>query len=96
MRKIKTIDYSIEQNKAQYKLDWQTATILALSSGNVGKYEFLTDEEVLLEKRILEKSAIIKRFEYSPLDCEFKKTDWYYKMQYQRLDKVYEFVWNTE
>ena len=30
------------KNKAQYDLDRQTATISALSSGNVNKYEFLT------------------------------------------------------
>ena len=39
--KIKTIDNKIEQNKAQYNLDRQTAKISALSSGNVSKYEFL-------------------------------------------------------
>ena len=38
-KKIKTIDNKIEQNKVQYNLDRQTATISALSSGNVGKYE---------------------------------------------------------
>ena len=34
-KKIKTIDNKIEQNKDQYNLDRQTATISALSSGNV-------------------------------------------------------------
>ena len=33
--KIKTIDNKIEQNKAQYNSDRQTAKISALSSGNV-------------------------------------------------------------
>ena len=51
----------------------QTAKILALSSGNVGKYEFLTSEYVLPEKGLLEKAATIKRFEYSPLCSELKK-----------------------
>ena len=37
--KIKTTD--------QYDLDRQTAQISALSSGNVGKYKFLTGEVVL-------------------------------------------------
>ena len=32
----------------------QTAKISPLSSGNVGKYEFLTGEEVLPEKGLLE------------------------------------------
>ena len=39
---IKAINKKIEQNKAQYNLDRQTATISALSSRNVSKYEFLT------------------------------------------------------
>ena len=59
--KLKTINNIIEQNRAQYDLDWQTAKILALSSGNVGKYEFLTGEDVLPEKELLEKAATIKR-----------------------------------
>ena len=49
------------------------ATIAALSSGNLDKYERLTGEDILPEKGLLEKAATIKRFEYSPLGCEFKK-----------------------
>ena len=55
--KIKVIKNKIEQNKAQYVLDRQTAKISALSSGNVSKYEFLTDKDVLPEKVLLEKAA---------------------------------------
>ena len=44
--KIKAINIKIEQNKAQYDLDRQTAKISALSSGNVSKYEFLTGKDV--------------------------------------------------
>ena len=62
--KIKSINYKIDQNKAQYSLDGETANIYALSSGNVGKYEFLTDKDVLPKKKLLEKAAIMKRFEY--------------------------------
>ena len=40
--KIKAISNKIEQNKAQYDLDRQTAKISALLLGNVSKYEFLT------------------------------------------------------
>ena len=46
----KTIDNKIEQNKAQYDLDRQTANISVLSSGNVCKYDFLTCKDVLSEK----------------------------------------------
>ena len=49
-KKIKTIDKKIEENKAQYNLDRQTVNILALSSGNAGKYEYLTSKDVFLEK----------------------------------------------
>ena len=38
--KIKTINDKIDQNKAQYDLDIQTAKISALSSGNVSKFNF--------------------------------------------------------
>ena len=50
--KIKTINNKIEQNKAQYDLDTQTANISALSSRNVSKYEFLTDKNVDKKKKI--------------------------------------------
>ena len=52
--KIKIIDNKMEQNKAQYDLDTQTATILASSSRNLEKYQFLTGKNVLLEKDLLE------------------------------------------
>ena len=71
--KIKAINNKIEQNKAQYNLDRQTANISALSSGNVSKYKFLIDNDVLPEKDLLAKAAALKRFEYSPLGKEFKK-----------------------
>ena len=71
--KIKAIDNKIDQHKTQYNSDVQTAMISVLSSGNVDKYEFLTDKDVLPEKKLLEKAATIKRFEYSPLGSESKK-----------------------
>ena len=49
-KKIKAINNKIEQNKAQYDLDRQTSKVLALSSGNASKYEFLTDKNVFPEK----------------------------------------------
>ena len=65
--KIKAINKKIEQNKAQYDLDRQTAKISALSSENISKYEFLTSKDFLIEKSLSEKEAKKKRFEYSPL-----------------------------
>ena len=71
--KIKTINNKVKQRKAQYSLDRQTATISALSSGNVSKYEFLTSKDILTEIYQLEKAATMKKFEYSPLGKELKK-----------------------
>ena len=51
----------------------QTTKISALSSGNVGKCEFLTGEDILPEKELLQKAATIKRLKYSPLGSELKK-----------------------
>ena len=73
IEKIKTVDNKIKQKKAQYYLDRQTAKISALLSGNVYKYEFVTDQDVLPEKDLLEKAAANKRFEYSSLGSELKK-----------------------
>ena len=53
-KKIKGINNKIEQNKAHYNLDRQTAKISALSSRNVIKHEFLTGEDILPEKELLE------------------------------------------
>ena len=61
--KIKAINNKLEQNKVQYDLDRQTAKIYTLSSGNVSKYDFLTGKDVLPEKDLLEKAALIKRFD---------------------------------
>ena len=72
-KKIKTIDNKIEQNEAQCNSNRETAKTSALTSGNVNKYEFLTDTDVLLEKNLLQKAAAIKIFEYSPLGSELKK-----------------------
>ena len=90
-KKIKTIDNKIKQNKAQYSLDRQTAKKSALSSGNVGKYEFLTGENILVETALLEKAATVTRFEYSSFGSELKKQTRIAKDQYQRLEKVYGF-----
>ena len=68
--KIKAINNKIEQNKAQYKLDRHIAKTSALSSRNVGKYEFVTGEEILPEDELLLKASTIKIFEYLPSNSE--------------------------
>ena len=84
--KMKAINNKIQQNKAQYNLDRQTAKISALSSRNVSKYEFLTGKDVLPEKDLLEKAVMMQRSEYSPLGKELKKQASIAEKQYQDFD----------
>ena len=53
--KIKAVNNKIEQNKAKYNLDIQIAKMSALSSGNVSKYQFLTDKELKKKTSVAEK-----------------------------------------
>ena len=62
IEKIKTIENNIEQNKAQYNLDKQTSIISVLSSKNLGKYNFLAVEDVLIATGPLVIAATIKKF----------------------------------
>ena len=43
---IKILNRKIKQNEAQYDLDRKAAEISALSSKNLGKYEYLTGEDL--------------------------------------------------
>ena len=60
---IRILDRKIMQSEAQYDLDRKAAKISALSSNNLDKYEYLTDEDLDLKPSTVEQS----RFEYSPL-----------------------------
>ena len=82
MRKSKQIE---QKKKAKYNLDRQTAKILALWSVNVGEYEFLMAEDVLLEKGLLVKAVTIKTFEYSLLSSKFKKANSQCKKKISRI-----------
>ena len=94
--KIKAINNKINQNKAQYDLESQTAKILALSSGNACKYTFLTGKDVLPEKELLEKAAIMKRLEYLLLGKELKAQTNAAEKQYQVLNAIFESVEKEE
>ena len=66
---IKILDKQIMQNKAQYDLHRKAAKISALSSNSLGKYEYLTAEDLGLKPSIVEQA----KFEYSPLGKIFNK-----------------------
>ena len=66
-----TIDDQIRHEKLQYDINREAAKILALSSSKIGKYEYLTGEEILPsnQKRIIEQAKFI----YSPSGKAFEK-----------------------
>ena len=66
---IKILDRQIKQNKAQYDLDRKTAKISALFSGNLGKYEYFTDEDLNYRPS----TAKFGKFNYSPLSIFLNK-----------------------
>ena len=65
------IDDQITDEKLQYDIHCEAAKILALSSNRIGKYEYLTGEEILPsnQKQIIEQA----KFTYSPLRKAFEK-----------------------
>ena len=66
-----TIDDKIKDEKVQHDINREAAKISALSSGKIGKYEYLKDEEILPsdQSRITEQA----KFTYSPLGKAFEK-----------------------
>ena len=65
-----TTDDQIDDEKLQYDINRETAKILALSSGKIDKYEYLTLKEILPsnQKQIIEQA----KFTYSPLGKSFE------------------------
>ena len=59
----------IRANEADYNLNRQTAKIGALASGDLGKYKYLTGEDLNERSNSVEKA----KFEYSPLGKVFKE-----------------------
>ena len=64
---IKIIYNKIKANKAQNDLDRLTAKISALCSGELGKYEYLTGEDLGYRPSVLEQT----KFDYSLLGIAF-------------------------
>ena len=65
------IDDQIRDEKLQYDINREAAKISALSPNKIGKYEYLTGEEILPynQKQIIEQA----KFTYSPLEKAFEK-----------------------
>ena len=66
---IKILDRKIMQNEAQYDLDRKAAKISALSSNNLGQYEYLIDEDFGLKPSTIEQT----KFAYSTFGKIFNK-----------------------
>ena len=66
---IRILDREIMQNEAQYDLDRKATKISELSSNNLGKYEYMTSEDLGLKPSTIGQA----HFEYSPMDTIFTK-----------------------
>ena len=65
------IDDQIRDEKLQYDINREATKISTLWSGQIDKYEYLTDEEILLsnQKQIIEQA----KFTHSPLEKVFER-----------------------
>ena len=65
------IDEEIKDEKLQYRINREAVKILALSSGKIDKYEYLTGKEMFPshQSRIIEQA----KFTFSPLIKAFEK-----------------------
>ena len=66
---LKTCDDKIKANQDQYSLDKEAAKISALSSKELDKYEYFTDEDLGYKGRLVEQA----KFEYSSFAKVFNK-----------------------
>ena len=66
-----SIEDQVKDEKLQCDINREAAKISALSSGKLGKYEYLTGEEILPsnQRQIIEQA----KFNYSPLGKAFEK-----------------------
>ena len=66
-----TIEDQIKDEKLQYDINREAAKISTLSSGKLGKYKYLTGEEILPsnQQQIIQQA----KFTYSPLEKVFEK-----------------------
>ena len=64
---IKILNDKIEANKRQYDLDRTNAEISAYSSGDLSKYEYLTNKDLGYKPDAFKQA----KFEYSPLGKVF-------------------------
>ena len=60
---LKILDDKIKTNQTQYDLDREAAKISALSSKELGKYEYLSGEDLGYKPGVVKQA----KFEYSPL-----------------------------
>ena len=66
-----TTDDQITDEKLQYDINREAAKILALSSGKIYKYEYVTGEEILPSNQ--QQIIAQAKFTYSPLGKTFEK-----------------------
>ena len=66
---LEILDDQIKVNQAQYNLDREAARISAFSSKELGRYEYLTGEDLRYKSGVVAQA----KFEHSPLGKVFNK-----------------------
>ena len=79
------LDDKIRDEKLQHDINWEAVKISALSYEKIGKYEYLTGEEILPpdQRKVIQKP----KFEYSPLGKAFEKQIKTIEHQREKLNK---------
>ena len=80
-----TIDDKIRDEKLQYDSNRESAKILALSSGEVDKCEYLTGEKILHSdpRRVIEQA----KFTYSPFEKQIQIIEYQGEKQIKALEE---------
>ena len=68
---LKVLNAKIKRDAIESDLEKRAASISALKSGKIEKYEFLTDSDIL--PRSIDQKLAEKHFEYTPLGQAFRR-----------------------
>ena len=84
-----TIEDQIRDKKRQYDINREAAKILALPSNKIGKYEYLTGEEILpsnQKKKVIEQAKFTYSFSGKPFEKQIKTAKYQGEEQIKALE----------
>ena len=84
-----TIDDQIRDEKLQYDINREAAKISALPSNKIGKYEYLTGEEILpsnQKKKVIEQAKFTYSLSGKPFEKQIKTAKYQGEEQIKALE----------